>query len=156
MSRRFSGYFRGIGAGIHPRLAVAPRPHINVEVSFGRAKGNLPFLIDTGADFTIIQPEHSRRLVRVSGQQPWVSEASDVVPIAGIGSTVEQTSVQTVGLLLVDDEGEKLWFSQSILFADPISSPPWKISSVLGRDVLSRFDLNLSYDPPSVTLALND
>ena len=125
-----------------------------MEVSFGRGKAQLPFLIDTGADFTIIQPEHARRLDRISGQQHLETLSSDIVPISGIGSTVEQTIVRTVGMLLVDDEGEKLWFSQAILFADP-SAPPWKIPSVLGRDVLRRFDLSLSYDPPSVSLTLH-
>ena len=83
-----------------------------------------------------------------------MSQAGDIVPISGIGSTVEQTIVRTVGMLLVDDQGNKLWFSQSILFADP-SAPPWRIPSVLGRDVLRRFHLDLSYDPPSVSLTLN-
>ena len=31
----------------------------------------------------------------------------------------------------------------------------WKLPSLLGRDVLQHFDLHLSYDPPTVSLTLN-
>ncbi len=56
----------------------------------------------------------------------------------------------------MDDNSQSYWFAQSILFADHRASRSWGVPSVLGRDVLQRFDLNLSYDPPSITLALND
>lgn len=116
----------------------------------------MPFLVDTGADFTVLQPDDSRQLLRLSQQRTPTPAASSAVTISGIGSGVERASVRRVGLRFIDDNSQSYWFAQSILFADHRASRSWGVPSVLGRDVLQRFDLNLSYDPPSITLALND
>ena len=155
MSRRFPGYFHNIQARTHPDLALVPRPHTTVLVSFGRGRLRVPFLVDTGADFTILQPDDARQLLRLSQQAAPVPSGSGSLTISGIGSSMERTTIRRVGLRFMDDSGEAYWFAQSILFADDPSSRSWNVSSVLGRDVLRRFDLNLSYDPPSVSLTLN-
>jgi hypothetical protein len=155
MSRRFPGYLREVRARVHPDLVVTSRPRINVVVSFGRGRLRVPFLIDTGADFTILQPDDARQLLRLSQQGSAEPGGSDALTISGIGSSMEPTTVHRVGLRFIDDHSEAYWFPQSILFADHPSSRRWNVPSVLGRDVLRRFDLNLSYDPPSVSLTLN-
>ena len=135
---------------------VTARPRIDVIVTFGGNRLQLPFLIDTGADLTLIQPDHARQLLSGVDQDRQTSTPSDQFTISGIGSSAEQTTVRRVGLHFTDDVGRGYWFAQTILFANPASERSWVVPSLLGRDVLSRFDLNLSYDPPSVTLALND
>ena len=155
MSRRFPGFFRGLGATSHPDLMVTSRPRIDVGVFLGKSRLRVPFLIDTGADLTILQPSHAGRVLRASGQPLPPTKPIDHLSISGIGSSAELAVVRRVGLLFVDDESDGYWFSQSILFADDTSGQPWRVPSILGRDVLQRFELNLSYDPPSVSLTLN-
>ncbi len=155
MSRLFLGYLRGFRGSIHPNLEMTSRPHINVVVSFGQGRLRLPFLVDTGADFTILRPQDATRLWHLSRQVAPVRDTHAELSISGIGSNAERTTVRRVGLRFVDADGEAYWFAHSILFADHPSSRSWSVPSVLGRDVLRRFDLNLSYDPPSVSLTLN-
>lgn len=155
MSRRFPGFFHEVRARFHSGLVVTSRPQTNVVVSFGRGRLRVPFLIDTGADFTILQPDDARQLLRLGQQGSPEPGGSGALTISGIGSSVERTTVRRVGLRFVDTNGEAYWFAQSILFADHPSSSRWNVPSVLGRDILQRFHLNLSYDPPSVSLTLN-
>ena len=87
------------------------------------------------------------------------TRAQDVIVVTGIGNARVRTTVRRVGLLVRDELGEAYWFPQSILFADlgngQAREPTRNVPSILGRDILQRFHLNLSYDPPSVSLTLN-
>lgn len=79
----------------------------------------------------------------------------------GVGPTPLRCQIQPAGLSMVDDAGEELIFSSPVLIPQPDARQgsgrrSGVVPSLLGRDVLQRFDLNLSDDPPSVTLALND
>lgn len=134
---------------------MTSRPRIGVVVSFGRGRLRVPFLVDTGADFTILRPQDATKLLHLSQQALLLTGTNGALTISGIGSGYERTTVRRVGLRFVDADGEALWFAQSILFADHPSSKSWNVPSVLGRDALSRSHLDLSYDPPSVSLTLN-
>lgn len=126
---------------------------------YGRGHIEQPFLIDTGSDYTILQPTSATRLIAAPDQDRQALRAQDVINVTGIGNAVVRATVRRVGLLVRDELGEAYWFPQSILFADIGSSqaqlPTRNVPSILGRDVLRRFDLNLSYDPPSISLTLN-
>ena len=130
---------------------------INLVVASGQRRGQVSFMIDTGADFTIVAPRRTRELFGTEIDYGAVLP-SRRLPIAGIGPGTVDTIIQRVGLLMTDDDGAVFRLSQTMLFAVPRTGAAghWRVPSVLGRDVLRRFELRLSYDPPTVSLILND
>ena len=158
VTRVFPGQLRSWGVTPHPSLQLLPKPQVQVELLFGRDRLAVPFMIDTGADFTIVQPRTAARVLRSQDQH--VPTASDVVQIYGVGQGTVRTRVRTLGLSLTDNTGQQHWFSSPVLLVEPSDSDPessmWRLPSLLGRDVLQHFDLYLSYDPPTVSLTLND
>jgi hypothetical protein len=155
----FRGQFQSGGVAPHPVLALTARPYIRIEIMFGRERILVPFMIDTGADFTIIQPRVASQVLQAKDRHAQASDP-DIVHMFGIGKGTVPTRVRTVGLLLSDDDGERYWFTHPVLLVDSAGtateSTHRTLPSLLGRDVLRRFDLNLSYNPPSITLTLND
>ena len=116
-------------------------------------------MIDAGADFTVIQPSVATQVLRSESERLPTIE-SDIVHVFGVGQGSVRTRVHTLGLSLRDDLGQRFWFTSPVLLVDALDagngSTKWDLPSLLGRDVLRRFDFHLSYDPPSVTLTLND
>ncbi len=130
---------------------------VNLVVAFGQRREQVPFMIDTGADFTIVAPRRTRALFGPEFDYNAVPP-SRRLPIAGVGPGTVDTVIQPVGMLMTDDDGAALRLSQTMLFAVPRTGAGgnWRVPSVLGRDVLRRFELRLSYDPPNVSLTLNE
>ena len=135
-----------------------PKPYIDAELLIGRERIVTPFMIDTGADITIVQPRIAAQVL--SSQTDQSPTQVDVVQIFGVGRGGVRTWARTLGISLEDDEGQEHWFSSTVLLVDPnlqgSESAEWNLPSLLGRDVLSRFDFVLSYDPPTVSLTLTD
>lgn len=158
VSRRFQGFLHDPGRSTRADLLMTPRPHINARVRLNQRRLEIPLLIDTGADFTFLQPAAAARLLEVDELRHQPTQSADVITLSGIGGGV-RTMVRQVGLLIWDDSGVGYSFSQSILLGLPGNSSPSApspiVPSLLGRDVLRRFDLHLSYDPPSVSLTLD-
>lgn len=158
VSRVFSGYFQRWGVRPHPRLPTVPKPHIRGELLFGRQRISVSFMIDTGADFTIVAPSVAAYVLQGEPDHPPITN-SDRVDICGVGRGAVRTRIRSLGLSLVDDSNQSYWSTFSVLLVDPgdatSKSVAWNLPSLLGRDVLRRFDLNLSYEPPSVSLTLS-
>ncbi len=117
-------------------------------------------MIDTGADYTILQSEAGRVLLGVWDEDPQINQRRDAVSVTGLGNATLRCLVQRVGLGFTDADGEAYHFAQPILVAEPVrrlrrGQSYWEMPSLLGRDVLQHFELNLSYDPLSVSLILN-
>lgn len=130
---------------------------INLVVAFGQRREQVSFMIDTGADLTIVAPRRTRALFGAEFDYDAVP-SSRRPTMAGVGPGTVDTIIQRVGLLLTDEDGAVFRLPQTILFAIPRPGVAgrWRVPSLLGRDLLSRFDFNLSYDPPTVSLVLND
>ncbi len=130
-------------------------------VLFGGQAKRVPFMIDSGADFTILQYHDIASMFRLEGRDISFGRGPDMISVSGIGHASARCRVQQLGLRLRDSAGTPLTITQSVAIAEP---PPtsstrgalWKLPSLLGRDLLSKFDFNLSYDPPTVSLTLND
>ena len=78
------------------------------------------------------------------------------IELQGIGGG--QVGVRTLAdLTWRDTNGQDLTISMPIVLVQPNPPAPglrgnWTIPSLLGRDILAHFDLELSYNPPAVTL----
>lgn len=158
MSRQFHGFLHNPGRSPHADLLMTPQPHINVRVHINQRRLELPLLIDTGSDFTFLQPAAAARLLEADELRHQSTQSANVIALSGVGGSV-RTIVRRAGLVIWDDAGSGHSFSHSILLALPEisspSAPPSIVPSLLGRDVLRRFDLHMSYDPPSVSLTLD-
>lgn len=133
MTRRFRGYFRPNGRQPHPDLHLVGRPTIDVLAAYSRRRTTVSFMIDTGADLTIVRPEDSLKVL--GDDYDFASiPLSRTVPMSGIGPNVIRTYPQRVGLMVVDEVGEEYRFAQTILFAIPQSGTlgRWRVPSVLG------------------------
>ena len=129
-------------------------------ILIGRERFTRLFLIDTGADYTIVQRDLARSLLRAAGQESGRAGKSYRITMNGIGPTPLPCLVQPAGLSLVDEDGNEFVLPNSILIpqldtGSESGRAAGVLPSLLGRDVLQHFDLYLSYDPPSVSLTLN-
>lgn len=156
MTRLFSGRISRDGLRSHPELDQVGRPMINLVVALGQRREQVSFMIDTGADLTIVAPRRTKALFGAEFDYHSVP-SNRRLPIAGIGPETVDTIIQPVGVLMTDVDARVYRFSQNMLFAVPRTGAAgvWRVPSVLGRDVLRRFELRLSYAPPTISLILN-
>ena len=130
---------------------------IRPDVMHGHNYRSVRFMIDTGADFSLVHPRDATLLLGTDFDLSSVPNR-EIITMAGIGPNAIRTVARTVGIRLFDTQGRPFRFSQTILFALPPSPgrpTPWNVPSLLGRDILRYFDLHLSYDPPTVSLSLS-
>ena len=118
-------------------------------------------MIDTGADYTIVQRRLAVPLLQAAGVELNADSALGRIALNGdLGPTPLTCLVQPAGLSLVDEDGDEYVFFSPILVPQPThlesGREAARVPSLLGRDVLRRFDLNLSYNPPSVSLTLKE
>ena len=159
--RRFPGHFGQVARPAHRSLSSTPAPRITLTVLFGAQAKRVPFMIDSGADFTILQYHDMASMFRLEGRGISFEHGPDMISVSGIGHASARCRIQQLGLRLRDSARTPLTITQAVAIAEP---PPtsstqgaqWKLPSLLGRDLLSKFDFNLSYDPPTVSLTLND
>ena len=120
---------------------------IETLVSTEGMQGTVRFLIDTGADVSILGPDDS---LAVLGSAVFsIDFASDPrsIRVMGIGGGARHV-VRDAVLTLYSTEGERHSLTMPILIAEPapprLAEPgPPQPPSVLGRDFLRRFHLEL-------------
>ena len=155
-----AGFIRGRfdrEPSFHPLLVDVLRPAVEATVAIAGQSEGIWFSIDTGADYTILQP---RAAHAVLGQQystiRFESEAYRI-DMYGISGSASQFVIRNATLTFRDEQGARLAIDLPILIARPSTPEPtpdsnWEAPSLLGQDALRHFDLSLSYNPPSVTL----
>ena len=155
MTRRIPGFHRTHGPHHHPAAPLAP--YVNVRVGDADDIPDVDFMIDTGADFTILAP---RDAVALFGR---AYTAIDFAQLAGgiesisVGRAEARMIMSPMSLRFTDDAGGYLALTLPVAIVEPLPPQPgdhgnWLMPSLLGRDVLQHFDLHLSYHPPSVSL----
>ena len=145
------------------RIVVMPRPYIEVIVADGHYRSYVNFLIDTGCDKTTLHPGDAYGL--------WSSEflhwdfesepsSSTSTGVGGVAASV--TRSVRLSFIADDDRVQSVSLSCQVDVAKPDDrSDPrfsnWSLPSLLGRDVLAHFRLEMAYVPtPQVTLSMDD
>ena len=78
---------------------------IDLMIAYGHRRTIVSFMIDTGADLTIVEPGDAQKALGLDFNVHSVPSGR-ILPMAGIGSGVIGTAAQRVGLLMIDDAGE--------------------------------------------------
>ena len=155
MTRRVVGHFREHERGniASPSLA----PYLLARFGPEPTEPAIEVLIDTGADWTALGPRDALTLLgRAYLEIDW-QRARGRIEIAGIGQRDTTAVISPMQLWLRDIGGTYFAVTLQVAICEPFPSTPglhgnWQLPSLLGRDILSHFDLALSYNPPSVTL----
>ena len=109
------------------------------------------FIIDTGSDFTILNPLDASRLWLDYQAQDFATGATNRI-LLGIGGQM-RVALKTVDLKFTDDELGTLGSSMTVHVAAPDEADQWDLPSLLGRDVLQAFTLTVDARSETVTLA---
>ncbi len=105
-------------------------PRLNIE-------SNISFLVDTGADRTILMPDDTIR----SGID--VSKLHGCEPVGGVGGTL--TTFHEHALLVFSESKKNLYLYKLSVLIAPLGEPLAKTPSLLGRDILDRW--RMTYSP---------
>ena len=119
-----------------PTDSVDPPPYIVGLIDIpemGIAGVEIQFLIDTGADRSMIGDDDSRRMIR--DHQADFAILEEGIPSQGIGGIVQTREVQATLQL------EHFSTDLTIDILEPIPGQQPSVPSLLGRDILSHFAL---------------
>lgn len=116
--------------------------------------GRVKFLLDTGADTTSITLEDALRLwVDIDG----ITNSNNQVGIEGAGGeTYAYPIVDTIGFIFAEHSPQTKKMSYHIEFLDRVDLVPKLPVSVLGRDMLDKFDIEISRVAKVINLKRND
>ena len=131
----------------------ARRPYVNAQIvlpRFGVTTG-VPFLVDTGADTTIIHWNDRRRLLTPDGR-PLALDADflGAVEATGIAGARVRYGSEDAALVFGTEEGGRLMARVRVHVELGRSTRP--VPSLLGRDLLS--ELRLDFNMPADDLVL--
>ena len=137
-------------------IVVGGAALIQITVSIGDREGAVRFLIDTGADVTTLNPRDASRILMEDLLEIDFAADSRRVRGRGIGGGVDQV-VRDAALTLRSIDREQYEVELPILIAQPTPAEPgehgnWRLPSLLGRDFLRHFRLELHCGEPRSVL----
>jgi hypothetical protein len=130
-----------------PARTAVPYVEVLVELPLFQTSGQVPLMVDTGADFTVINPRASEALVPPDG---WRS-LRNPIPVGGAGAGVDHF-VEPAVIHLRHSDGRAQRIPAVVLIASPDDSNR-RMESVFGRDLLALFVM--TYDPGRGLLTLD-
>ena len=120
---------------------------IRIRVSLDNRSEPVPFLIDTGTDATVLHPHDAHRILGDRLQQIDFQRDPRHFAGFGVGGAVDRV-VRDATLTLRSEDRRFYPIEMPILIARPAPAEPgdhgnWRLPSLLGRDFLRRFRLEL-------------
>lgn len=124
---------------IQRRNDTHPSPHISVVLQGQSFSGFVTFLIDTGADCTILQDKH----VQILGIPPMALHPAPS-GLTGVGGNSGASIVQNVDITFTTDTGSHT-LNQDIWVMSPSQSAA-ALPAVLGRDIINQFKFTYDFN----------
>lgn len=140
-------------------IVLTGKPMVRVSVRVNDRIWGISFMIDTGADVTIVQPRDAYLLFGASLFNIDFQDRRASFPVVGAGAETFACVTRPATYLFRTTEGRHHAVRAPILVAQPSPSEPsnagnWTQHSTLGRDVLHRLSLRLDYRAePAVVLS---
>ena len=122
-------------------------PLLKVQLAVAGRRDDIWFLVDTGADATVLHPADAQSLL--AGDLQRIDFGRDPYRVAGFGvGGAADRVVRDATLTLRSVAGEPYAMEMPILIARPMPAEPgdhgnWRLPSLLGRDFLRRFRFEL-------------
>ena len=143
MTRRLLGHFRET----HPSQPRAPFLDAVVFEDLAQRGLQIPFLIDTGADQSLLSPQHA---ALVYGEQEYreICRSPRHIGVSGVGSDASAIALPLYLMLFAESNEVILLHRETLIAIDPRYRPSTATNldmpSLLGRDVLNQFTLTVS------------
>ena len=155
VSRRIVGKLREPAHPPHPALRPIPAAYVDADVAIDGNSASIGMLIDTGSDITTLGPEDALAILGWSYLEIDFTDPTTHLDLTGVGSA--GATIRDALVVFTDEAQQQLVVPVILAIAEPDPRVPgahgnWLMPSLLGRDVLQFFDLQLGYHPPSVVL----
>ena len=143
---RFHGFVHPVSSLPHS-IVSGGAPLILIWVSLGGQAVDVRFLIDTGTDAAVLHPADANRLLDDDLRR--IDFDRDLFRVAGFGVGGGADRVARDAVLTLNAVNDELYrIEMPILIARPTPSEPgdhgnWRLPSLLGRDFLRHFRLEL-------------
>ena len=162
--RRFPGVFLNFDSKSIPIPQERYAPSIEIRVRWNDREVLADFLVDTGAESSVLYPTHAEQLFGMALEEldfrtPAVERVTSIDGLVSLAVRVPVT------MTLFDEFDVPLSFDTTMLVVRPnplnLDDPDadrgnWDTPSLLGRDLLLSFDLHVSGSRSEVYLALPD
>jgi hypothetical protein len=135
-----------VGSPADPAFTAVPYVWAFVYLPAFQRRVLVPFLLDTGADATILHPQDS---LRVLGESE-ITGLGNATPFGGAGAGKDHYPAEAL-LVFMNDDGSLRQIRLTIYVAEP-GTHNQRIESLLGRDALSHF--LLAFDQGAKTFTL--
>ena len=143
---RFVGHVQATRSLRHAMVSGGT-PTIQIDVVAAAGAAEVAFLIDTGADATVLHPRDAHRILGDGLATIDFAADSRRAPGLGVGGDADRV-VRNATLTLRSVDGDPYSLDMPILIARPTPAEPgdhgnWRLPSLLGRDFLRHFRLEL-------------
>ena len=141
----------------HPLLGDVLRAFIRVTVKVDGRNARLNLQIDTGSDYTVLQPTGASTVLSEAYDRIDFESDPARIDLYGVSGGPSEYVIRNATLTFRDEQGDPVSIDLPVLIARPSTPQPtpdsnWEAPSLLGQDALRSFDLHLSYNPPTLTL----
>ena len=143
---RFHGFVHPTSSLSHS-LVSGGAPMILIWVSLGGQSVDVRFLIDTGTDATVLHPPDAKRILSNDLHQVDFDHDPHRTTGEGVGGAVDRVA-RDATLSLRSEDRRFYPIEMPMLIARPTPAEPgdhgnWRLPSLLGRDFLRHFRLEL-------------